>query len=248
VMLASVGMIFGMLFVALTCIIFAFSGGDWDGGYRGPWLVVGALQLLCLPGLLSGFFFNNFNVVSPGANDNLSGALITAGLARQLGEAGIRTENTEIVFLITGSEEAGLRGAKAFAAKHAVEFRDVETIFIGVDTIRDLAHMKVYNRDMNGIVNHDAKVCQLLKDAGTACGLELTYGSAFIGSSDATAFTQAGVPSVALIAMDPAPAPYYHTRLDNWDNMDKECLRKCIELVAKAIEMYDKDGLSPAQT
>lgn len=239
----SAAMILAMMFNALSCIAFAFSGGDWDGGYQGVWFIIGIMQLAFLPGLLGGFFFNNFGVVAPGANDNLTGALLGVGIAKQLAAADLRLENTDLVILSAGSEEAGLRGAKNYAAKHIAELREVETIFIGVDTLRDLEHMKVYHRDMNGLVKHDPRVCKLLKDAGAACGLDLPYATVFAGSSDTTAFTQAGIPSAAFCAMDPAPAAYYHTRLDNWDNMDKQCLRKGIEVVMKAIETYDKNGL-----
>ena len=66
----------------------------------------------------------------------------------------------------------------------------------------------------------------------------------FIGSSDAAAFSQAGIPSAALCAMDPHPAAYYHNRRDNWDNMDPLCIRKTAEVLLAAIEQYDANGLN----
>ena len=72
-----------------------------------------------------------------------------------------------------GCEEAGLRGAKAFAAKHAEE--DTETVYIVTDTLRDYDFMGVYNKDMTGIVKLDAQAAALLKQApktqGTSCRL-----------------------------------------------------------------------------
>jgi aminopeptidase YwaD len=151
------------------------------------------------------------------------------------------------VYLITGSEEAGLRGAKAYARRHRREWQDVETIVISLDTMRDLPYLYIFSRDQNGLVAHDPRVCRLLQDAGRRCGLELRLACIFIGSSDAAAFSQAGIPAAALCAMDPHPAAYYHNRRDNWDNMDPLCIRKTAELLLAAIEEYDVKGLAIEQ-
>ena len=112
----------------------------------GPRTALGLVQLAFVPGALIGITFTSFRHVSPGANDNLSGALIVVGLAKHLRAGGRRLKNTELVYLITGSEEAGLRGAKAFMRRHAGDFRDVPTAVVTLDTIRDLAHLHVYRR------------------------------------------------------------------------------------------------------
>ncbi len=205
---------------------------------------LGLAQLALLPGALVGIGFTSFRRVSPGANDDLSGALMLAGLAKHLGSSGRRPESTELVYLVTGAEEAGLRGAKAFTQCHKDEWRDVPTVVVTLDTIRDLDHLHVYDRDRNGTVRHDAAVCRLLHDAGRRCGLELGYATVYLGSSDAAAFTLAGIPAAALCAMDPYPADYYHNRRDCPDNMGRECIRKTTEVVLAAIFQYDQHGLS----
>lgn len=227
----------------LTDAAFLLLGGGWEGGYTGLWLYVGIFQLCLIPGALVGVFFTNFNHVSPGANDNLSGTFIVTGIAKFLREAGVRLANTEIIFCITGSEEAGLRGAKAYVAAHGEELRDGKTVAIALDTFRDLEHLYVYNRDLNGTVKHDARVCKMLQDAGKDCGLDLAYASIFLGSSDGTAFTQGGIPAGALCAMDPAPADWYHNRRDDYDNMDAVCVQKAIEVVLATLKRYDETGL-----
>lgn len=231
--------------VALDVAFLLLSNG-WETGYTGPWLYLGLAQLLFLPGVYVGFRFTDFRHVSPGANDNLTGTFIPVGIAKYLREAGQRLENTELVVLITGSEEAGLRGAKAFAEAHRDFADDVETIFIAIDTMRDLDHFTIYHRDLNGTVKHDDAVCALLKRAGLACGRDLPYGSIFLGSSDGTAFTQAGWRAAALAAMDPAPADYYHNRRDSPDNMDPACITATIDVLMAAINEYDQKGLTGA--
>jgi hypothetical protein len=231
--------IVGMLLVFFIDIAFAFLGGQ----PQGIWFGLGVLQIVLAPTALIGILWSDFRHVSHGANDNLTGTFIVTGIARQMKDAGLRLENTEVLFLITGSEEAGLRGAKAWCDVHADEMEDIETIFLALDTFRDLNHMAVMNRDLNGTVAHDPRVCKLLKDAGAACGLDLPYASVFLGSSDGTAFTQAGLAACAFAAMDPAPADWYHNRRDHWSNMDEECVRRAVEVVCEAMRRYDTDGL-----
>jgi Zn-dependent M28 family amino/carboxypeptidase len=79
--------------------------------------------------------------------------------------------------------------------------------------------------------------------AGKKAGYDLDYSSIFLGSSDATAFTQEGIPSSSLAAMDPAPPRYYHTRHDNYDDLDTECLKSGVKIMLKFFELYDKEGL-----
>ncbi len=233
----------GMPFVFVSSLLCTILNAGWANGYANGWGILGIGLLAFLPGALLALIYTNFSVVAPGANDNLSGTFITVGLAKWLRDAGVQLKNTEIMYLVTGSEEAGLRGAKAYAKRHKERLHEMETVFVAVDTIRDLDHFKVYNRDLNGTLQHDARACSLFKEAGKRAGVDLPYGSVTVGSSDATAFTQAGIASVALAAMDPSPAYYYHTRDDGPDIMDQDCVEKGIAVLVNALEMYDENGL-----
>lgn len=240
--LARVGVI--ALFIKLGLdLAFAFLQGGWPDGYTGIWFWLGIAQIALLPCAATGFFYTDFRHVSPGAADNLSGTFLATAVAKLLHENGKRPEHTEIEYLITGSEEAGLRGAKAHMARHAEDYRDIETIFIALDTFRELEHFKVYNKDLNGTVTHDPAVCALLKNAAKDVGLEVPYGTVYVGASDAAAFTQAGHKAGALVAMDPAPADYYHNRRDTWEDLDAHCLEKMLAVLSATIERYDRDGL-----
>mgnify|MGYP006145656469 CR=1 FL=1 len=70
-------------------------------------------------------------------------------------------------------------------------------------------------------------------------GLDLPFGTIFLGSSDAAAFTQQGYRCAVLAAMDPAPAYYYHTRHDDWRIMDKHCIARALEIVYRTIKTID---------
>src|SRR5690606_36970159 len=148
----------------------------------------------------------------PGANDNLSGVFLALGVVKALRESGVSFEHTEIACLITGSEEAGLRGAKAWAAGHAREFRDVETVFLALDTFHGLEPLTIYLEARNATVKNDPGCGALIRQAAKTCGHEASIGSIPLGSTDAAPVAQAGLTATALGAMDPASAPFYHPR------------------------------------
>lgn len=213
--------------------------GFWGGLFR----AVG-IAMICLAPLFFGAVFmqNPFRSV-PGASDNLSGCYVAIGALKVLAEAGVEFENTELVVMLSGSEEAGLRGAKAYVKAHKEELLATDTAVIALDTFRDLKDMAVYNRDLNGIVKHDEQVCRLLVEAAKNCGHDLPYSSVYTGSTDGTAFTQGGIRTSSLAAMDPTPPRYYHTRLDDYEHLEPEAIKVGLEIVLETVCLYDEKGL-----
>lgn len=191
------------------------------------------------------FMYDKKRVVE-GANDDLTGCFTSIAVLKFMQDNDIRLENTEVVALCTGSEETGLRGAKDFIKKHGEEFSDVETIFVALDTIRDYDFMGVYNKDMSGIVKNDSEVCNLLKQAGSLAGLgDLPYLTVSLGATDAAAVSKSKkFKAAAFAAMDPAPARYYHTRLDTHENLDLKALEAGVGLCLEAAFLYDEKGLN----
>ncbi|MDR3345409.1 MAG: M20/M25/M40 family metallo-hydrolase [Oscillospiraceae bacterium] len=197
----------------------------------------------------AGFlFFQSHSKSVPGAADNLSGCQIAMSVLEELADAGIRFEDTEVDVVLSGSEEAGLRGAKAYVERHTAELHDpsVDTIVIALDTFRDLKDMAVYDRDRSGTVRHDKRVKELVKTAAAHCGLDLPYASIYIGASDAAAFTKAGIPATGFAAMDPTPPRYYHTRLDNWDILEPDAIEKGLEVTLEAVCMFGGQQATPS--
>ncbi len=196
---------------------------------------------------ISAIFMYDKKRVVEGANDDLTGCFTSIAILKFMQDNNIRLENTEVVALCTGSEETGLRGAKDFVKKHAEEFSDVETIFIALDTIRDYDYMGIYNKDMSGIVKNDPEVCNLLKEAGNIAGLEnLPYLTVSLGSTDAAAVSRSknSIKAAAFAAMDPAPARYYHTRLDTHENIDLKAIEAGVGLCLETAFLYDEKGLN----
>ncbi|MHA1342448.1 MAG: M28 family metallopeptidase [Promethearchaeota archaeon] len=216
----------------------------WNNGYNNIWGFLGLIQFFFIPFIIAVIFFSDFSVVVPGASDNLSGTVMTLAIAKYFHDEGIEFENTEINYLITGSEEAGLRGAKAFVKRHKEELRTKNTAFISLESFRDFEYLSICDKDMNGIIKHHPAVCQLLKKAAENCKYEIKYQTVYIGATDAAAFSKSGIPASSIEAMDPGPPRWYHTRYDNWKDMNRECIKAGFKIALETIRLYDKEGLS----
>ncbi len=201
-------------------------------------------QLAFAPAYAGLFKFVNHKNYVDGANDDLTGCYVSSAVMKYLSDNDIRFENTEVVAILAGGEESGLRGSKAYFEAHPELKNDgVETIFIGLDTIRDAEYMMIYERDMTGMVKNDKDVCALLKNAGAKQGEDIPVGAIPLGSTDAAAASQAGIKAASLVAMDPAPARYYHTRLDTADILIPETIDKVINIVLQAVCDFDEKGV-----
>jgi hypothetical protein len=193
------------------------------------------------------FLFIDFSTISPGANDNLTGTYTAVAALRMLDMAGVELENTEVCAMITDGEEAGLRGAKQWAKDHHDEYvnGDVETAILCVDTMADLEYLNVYSRDMTGTVKNSKEFSNLVLEAAKEAGHDgLKLASVFFGSSDAAAYSQAGITATCLAAMDPAPALYYHNRRDTADALVPKAIKTGFEIVLSTIFKFDEEGLA----
>ncbi len=240
-----IGLSFVGILLGLVLGIWAVAAGHaFSAADSGALNVMRYVFLAWIPILFTALFFENKKRPVMGANDDLTGCFISMAVVKYMQQHDIRFENTEVWVVLTGSEEAGLRGAKAFCKAHKNELSDVETVFVGLDTIRDYDFAAVYSRDLTGTVKNDADACALVKEAAKQTGLDLPYKSVFFGATDAAAVTQAGMKAVSVAAMDPAPAKYYHTRLDTADNLDIKTVEAVLGVALETAFLFDEKGLS----
>ena len=205
----------------------------------GIWIALGIISAVLIPPFASGIFFINWKKIVDGANDNLSGSLVAMSVLREMALSDERLQNTEVCCLITGSEEEGLRGSKAFAKKHKHDFDDVETIFIALDTLREIKQLQVYTRGINGTQKNSEYVAKLLQAAGGNCGIDLHEAGVFPGATDAEAFSREGLLACGLCGVDHTPQTYYHTRRDTYDNIDEDCISLSLDICLEAARLYD---------
>jgi Zn-dependent M28 family amino/carboxypeptidase len=161
--------------------------------------------------------------IYPGADDNASGVAVVLAVARDL--AARRDVPGRVVFVLTGAEELGLFGARAYVATPTVPLADTR-----VDINLDM----VGRRFFSSTVDQDATLGAVglpddpvLSDAGDAAakdaGLQLVSVSpalfTLVGEDDRTddwAFREAHVPAIDLST---GPHDDYHQPTDTADKL-----------------------------
>ncbi len=199
---------------------------------------------------LAGFIFVPFMLglykmwdkkrIVDGANDNLSGCYMGISILKALKDEGIELEDTEVGVIISGSEEAGLRGSMAWCEAHKDEFNDVPTFIFSYDTIHDPKYLMVNYRDLNGTVKTDKDVSDLFAEAAKELDIHCLKGwvPPLGGATDSAAFAKAGFRATGITGLNHALEDYYHTRRDTYDNMNAEGLAGCYAVSVKALEMF----------
>ena len=198
--------------------------------------------MLFLPFYIAmGFTYNPRRVVN-GANDNLTGCMMGIALLREMEESGIVPENTQVGVILTGSEEAGLRGSKAWCRAHRTDWQDVPTYIISLDTIHSPEELMVNERDLNGTVKADPDLAKAFLRAAAEAGIPCKKGEIplFGGATDSAAFTQGGFKSIGVTAMSHKLEDYYHTRRDTPDRLNAAGLENCYKAVRKLVELIDQ--------
>ncbi|MEG2454511.1 MAG: M20/M25/M40 family metallo-hydrolase, partial [Clostridia bacterium] len=201
--------------------------------------LLGYICLAFVPFWIGMYFLWNEKIVVDGANDNLTGCYMGISVLKALYENGIELENTEVGLLISGSEEAGLRGAKAWCEAHPTEYKDVETIIFAYDTIHEGRFLGVNTKDLNNFVKADPTAVSLFYDAAKQLNVPIQKCSVPLGATDSAAFNQGGYKCVGITAMDHNLQSYYHTRLDSYDNLDPEGLANCFAVSVQALENFE---------
>lgn len=232
------GFFAGLVFLLVVNIISLFVAPG-----SGIWTALGLVALGFIPVFIASMFFINWRKVVDGANDNLTGCLVAMSVLRELAREDRRLQHTEVCCLITGGEEEGLRGATAFAKAHKEEFQDVETIFIALDTLREISQLKAYTRGINGTQKNSPYVADLLRAAAKGCGVELGDAGVYPGATDAEAFSREGLAACGLGGVNHIPQTYYHTRHDTCDNIDEGCIKLSLEICMEAVHIYDEQAV-----
>lgn len=233
----------GAIYYLVLAIMYVAQNGIGAGmpDMENPLVKAALWGLLFVPFMFGLYFMVNYKRVVDGANDNLTGCYMGIAVLKALKDEGIELENTEVGVILTGSEEIGLRGSKAWVESHKDEFKDVPTFIYAFDTINESKYLMANYRDLNGTVKSDAEVADLFYEAALAAGVPCKKGwiPPLGGAVDAAAFTQGGFRAAGVTGLNHKLERYYHTRLDSYDNMNKEGIANCYAATVKTLEMFD---------
>ena len=229
--------------MAVVGVVFYIMLGISSLSGAGHWVHTAAMWgLLFVPFfLLVGCTYNPRRVVD-GANDNLTGCYMGIALLREMERLGVNLEDTELGVILTGSEEAGLRGAKAWCKAHAGDYRDVPTYIISYDTIHDPKQLMVNMKDLNSTVSSDQELAGLFLQIAEEMSIPCVKGRVPLmgGSTDSAAFTQGGFRSIGITGLSHKLEDYYHTRIDSYDNLDEVGLENCYLATIRFIEKLEE--------
>ena len=227
--------IIGLLTYIALSVCALCGAGNWTR-------TVASWGLLFIPFFVLVGCTHNIKRVVDGANDDLSGCYMGIALLREMERCGIDLEHTEVGVILTGSEEAGLRGAKAWCRKHRTDYQDVPTFILNYDTIHDPKYLMVNERNLNGLLRSDQGLCEAFLRAAEEVGVPCIRGwvPPLGGATDTVAFTQSGFRSMGITGLNHKLEDYYHTRRDTWDNMDAEGLENCYRATVQLIQRMDE--------
>ena len=212
---AIIGIVGAIYYMIIAIIYCAQNGVHIDViDKTSPLFTAGLWGLLFVPFMIGLYFMWNKNRVVDGANDNLTGCYMGIAILKELKDQGINLENTEVGVVITGSEEAGLRGAMAWAEKHEHDYDDVPTYIISYDTIHDPKQLMVNYRDLNGTVKADKDVSDLFMKAAKEVNVPIKKGwvPPLGGATDSAAFAKKGFKVTGITGLNHKLEDYYHTR------------------------------------
>ena len=242
--LCGIGAIYYLVLSIIACVnkravgMFSVNGSfsDWD-----LWSKLAICGFVFIPFLVGLYWMWNKKRIVDGANDNLSGCYMGIAILKALKDEGIELENTELGVVLTGSEEAGLRGSMAWCEAHKNDFRDVPTFIFSYDTIHDPKFLMTNYRDLNGTVKADKDVSDLFMEAAAEINVPCKKGwvPPLGGATDSAAFAKAGFRATGVTGLNHQLENYYHTRRDTYDNMNAEGLANCFAASVKALEMFD---------
>ncbi len=228
-----------LLYYLVLSLIAVFSGHLFHG-VDGTLKSCALWGMLTIPFVLALFFMWNKKRIVDGANDNLTGCYIGIALMKALKDEGIELEDTEIGVIITGSEEAGLRGSLAWSEKHQGEFDDVPTFIYSYDTIHDPKYLMTNYRDLNATVKSDTDVSDLFMESAEELGIPCIHGMVPFpgGATDNAAFNKYGFRATGITGLNHKLERYYHTRLDSYDNLNEDGIAGCFAVSAKVLEKF----------
>lgn len=202
-------------------ILRLFSQPLWSKVLLSPGLVICGLSfLIFVVAKLSGHY-------TSGANDNGSGVALTLFLAKEIREN--RQDyppGTEIIFLFTGSEEAGVRGMRQFLKRFAPQLKKNHTSFLILD---NLGAGKITFLTGEGMILYRKAGVKLLEAARR---IQTSYPAGRILEqknlllpTDALPALTLGYPAISFLGKDErGRIANYHYYSDRIENIDRELL------------------------
>jgi hypothetical protein len=180
--------------------------------------------------------FNRVGNKSPGAMDNASACGVVLELARFFKANPL--SKTRLWVVLTGAEELGLVGARAFVEKHAAELDPAKTFVINLDILGADDMICALNRlGLPGKMT-DAGMNKMIKEISERHSLKFHLIKASLGfSTDAQPFLKKGYRTVSLGSISRS----VHTSKDTADKLDRKNLGDYATVIREVVLALDQN-------
>jgi Peptidase family M28 len=197
--------------------------------------------------LVSSFLLVDWRLsqIVPGANDNASGVAVTLSLAEKLTEE--QPRNLDVWVVLTGGEECGLEGMRAFTRAHKDELDPFKTIVLAIDSVGKGDVRWVTSEGLTISFEMDARVSQLCEAIAEADSTDenryraAPFRSAFM--TDALAARVGGLRASAITCLEPgAITPVnHHTPQDVQSAIDPQAMKRAANFTLDLVRALDRD-------
>lgn len=204
----------------------------------GPWIAP-ALAVLAVPSALVVLINLDVllrNRVVAGANDNLSGCAALGALAERLG--GEDWPGVEVLYVVTGAEEAGVGGAWALSRQMRKDWDPSRTVILGVDGLAG-GELRFFQEAEIARIPVAPWLEEVLGDVAAE---DPRFGAVSrfemgVGATDAGPFQAAGYDAVTVGCVDPSlGAPlHYHLPEDTPSNLEIRDVQLAVEFVERLV-------------
>lgn len=193
--------------------------------------------LIAAPALIVMFDMHGKEVVQ-GANDNLTGVAMAVEMAKYFSEN--KLKNTRIRAVSFGSEEAGLRGAFAYAKENRDQLLKENALVVNMDSIKDVEHLTIITAEVNTLCLLRKDLVAQIEKSFKAKNVGVKKLPLGVGATDASALHMASIPVISLIGLSSETLDEtYHTRLDNVDNLNGDAMELLKNVLVHFVKEQD---------
>lgn len=198
------------------------------------WLALGLAVYFIIQGITATIDFFRFGY-SNGASDNATGVAAAIETANQIWESG--KDKIDIELVITGAEEVGMIGARAYFLAHQKNFTK-DDVLINFDTLGN-GDLKVIIQtgSWSNIVYENDLVKRMKQIISSKPEFSnITTGAWHTADFDSVWFQRAGIQSVTLAALDKnGRMPNIHRPTDTLENVDFKPMNEAIKLAVETV-------------
>ena len=227
--------------VSIIKLLFSFLSIDWTSVFMG----FGIFFLCLLPFAVIYIFFHSYQSTL-GAFDNLSAVSVVLGIGKYLTEnkhnPEIYPKHTQVRLISFAGEEAGLRGSKRYVQAHYKELKESGAVLVNLDGIGKKDNIIIAKKELLIGANHNKQMIAKLFEIAQNLKIGAVIGTLPFGATDAAPFSIKKLPATVIMAYPHKLSlpPYYHTRLDTPEVVEKEALGQALHICAEYLKHVDK--------